>query len=133
MNVLKPAKKVTLQTLLNNDVSQREISRKVGIDRKTIRKYERELNLIPSTQSRDVDLLITEGVATGFDVQKAQNPPPRPPGFFESQSRIPFHARSACEVHRQWIEQQVRLGRNAVAIYQDRKMSRKMSHFLACF
>ncbi len=27
--------------------------------------------------------------------------------------------RSACEPHRAWIEQQVALGRNAVAIYQD--------------
>ena len=32
---------------------------------------------------------------------------------------IPAHARSACEQHRPWIEEQVRLGRNAVAIYQD--------------
>ncbi|MCK1641360.1 hypothetical protein IVA95_28295 [Bradyrhizobium sp. 157] len=28
-------------------------------------------------------------------------------------------ARSACEPHRAWIEQQVRLKRNAQAIYQD--------------
>jgi transposase len=32
---------------------------------------------------------------------------------------IPAHVRSACEEHRQWIEQQVQLGRNAVAMYQD--------------
>ena len=32
---------------------------------------------------------------------------------------LPAHARSACEPHRQWIEAQVRLGRNATAIYQE--------------
>lgn len=32
---------------------------------------------------------------------------------------MPAHARSACEEHRPWIEEQVRLGRNAVSIYQD--------------
>jgi hypothetical protein len=31
----------------------------------------------------------------------------------------PAHARSACEHHRLWIEEQVRLGRNTVSIYQD--------------
>ena len=29
------------------------------------------------------------------------------------------HARSSCEPHREWIEAQVRLGRNAQAIYQE--------------
>ena len=33
--------------------------------------------------------------------------------------KLPKHARSACEVHREWIEDQLRLGRNAMAIYQD--------------
>jgi transposase len=32
---------------------------------------------------------------------------------------VPREAASACEPHRAWIEQQVTLGRNAVAIYQD--------------
>ena len=32
---------------------------------------------------------------------------------------LPAHARSACEPHREWIEAQVRLGRNATAIYQE--------------
>lgn len=32
---------------------------------------------------------------------------------------LPAHARSACEAHREWIEAQIRLGRNATAIYQD--------------
>jgi len=32
---------------------------------------------------------------------------------------MPKHVRSACESHREWIEEQVRCGRNAMAIYQD--------------
>jgi len=48
-----------------------------------------------------------------------ENPPPRPPADSVDSSPIPFHARSACEPHRPWIEEQVRLGRNATAIYQD--------------
>jgi hypothetical protein len=35
----------------------------------------------------------------------------------EEKRAIPLQARSACEPHREWIEDQVRLGRNAVAIY----------------
>ena len=38
MNVLKPHQKGAVITLLENEVSQREISRKTGIDRKTVRK-----------------------------------------------------------------------------------------------
>jgi len=48
-----------------------------------------------------------------------QNPPPRPPACSWDIENIPFHARSACNPHRQWIEEQIRLGRNAMAIYQD--------------
>jgi transposase len=32
---------------------------------------------------------------------------------------MPRHVRSACEAHREWIEEQVKQGRNAMAIYQD--------------
>ncbi|MFH2092729.1 MAG: IS21 family transposase [Pseudomonadota bacterium] len=105
MNVLKPEKKATLITLLNNSISQREIHRKAGIDRKTIRKYCRELKLPFPEQAK----LLSYG---------HQNPPPWPPGHSVDE-KIPFHARSACESHRKWIEQQVQLGRNAMAIYQD--------------
>jgi DNA invertase Pin-like site-specific DNA recombinase len=41
MNVLKPDKKATIITLLTHGISQHEISRKAGIDRKTIRRYGR--------------------------------------------------------------------------------------------
>jgi hypothetical protein len=38
MNVLKPHLQATVKTLLGKGISQREINRKTGVDRKTIRK-----------------------------------------------------------------------------------------------
>lgn len=107
MNVLKPHLRVTVQTLLRNGASQREIERMTGVDRKTVRRLSRE-----SAEAN------SPGVATGSVGRESgdcggQNPPPRPPG------RAPKLARSACEGHRDWIEEQVALGRNAQAIYQD--------------
>ncbi len=93
MNVLKSHLRITVETLLQNGASQREIERVTGVDRKTIRRYAAK----------------SPGVATGSAVGDVQNPPPRPPAL----------AVSACEAHRPWIEAQVRLGRNAMSIYQD--------------
>jgi transposase len=124
MNVLHPNKKVAIITLLTNGISQREIERKVHVDRKTVRKYARiEKN---KKQTGD-DNSKSPGVATDSGACAGQNPPPRPPAFqafpvsasTDEDEPIPAHARSACEHHRPWIEEQVRLGRNAVAIYQD--------------
>jgi len=39
MNVLKPDLQTTIKTLLGKGMGQREIQRKTGIDRKTIRRY----------------------------------------------------------------------------------------------
>ena len=108
MNVLKPHLRITVQTLLGRGTSQREIERMTGVDRKTIRRISRE---IAGAEAN------SPGVAAGFDGRESgvlteQNPPPpRPPA--------PKVARSACEAHRAWIEEQVQLGRNAQAIYQD--------------
>ena len=119
MNVLQPNKKTAIITLLANGVSQREIKRKVRVNSKTIRKYARitEGN-VPVTGS----LSKYYGVATGSEAVTGQNPPPWPPaskGLAAEDEPIPAHASSACEQHRTWIKEQVRLGRNAVAIYQD--------------
>ena len=122
VNVLKPDKKTTIITLLNNKISQREISRKIKINRKTIRKYAEENNLLTAHGALDSKSPTEGEVATGSDYRISQNPTPRPPDKSQSKQEkqeIPSHARSACEPHRQWIEEQVRLGRNAVAIYQD--------------
>lgn len=133
MNVLKPDKKSTIITLLKNGISQREINRKTKIHRRTVRKYANESGLFPASSDLDSKSPTEEGVATlrgvrpygpeaGPDCIISQNAPPRPPGKSvskEEKRAIPLHARSACEPHREWIEDQVRLGRNAVSIYQD--------------
>ena len=119
MNVLKPDKKSTIITLLKNGISQREINRKTKIHRKTVRRYAIESGLFPATPDLDSKY---PTLATGADCMISQNTPPWPPGNSVSKEQkrvIPLHARSACEPHREWIEDQVRLGRNAVSIYQD--------------
>lgn len=102
MNVLKPNKRTPIQTLLARGAGQREIARVTGIDRKTIRKYQAAMAGANSS-----------GVATGSppltEGEKApHNPPPRPPA----------HS-SACEPWREFIQAQLLLKRNAMAIYQD--------------
>lgn len=111
MNVLKPNLKATVITLLEKGISQREISRKTGINRKTIRRYAQLYDLVPSEDAENSNYLTSKEVATG----SFQNPPPRPSAFEEGRQKT----LSACEPHRQWIEEQLRLGRNAMAIYQD--------------
>ena len=109
MNVLKPHKKATIITLLTNGISHHEISRKACIDRKTVRKYALLHNGAAITGQEESKSPSQEQVATGEEATVSQNPPPRPPA----------HARSACQDHGPWIESQVQLGRNAMAIYQD--------------
>jgi len=112
MNVLKPSLQTTIQTLLSKGIGQREIERKTGVNRRTIRRYARLHNLSATEVAVNSKYPTSPEVATGSD----QNTPPRPPAF---QAKIPKQIRSACESHREWIEEQVRLGRNAMAIYQD--------------
>ena len=115
MNVLKPDKKATIITLLKNGISQREISRKTRIHRRTVRKYANESGLFSANSDLGSKYPTEGGVATGSDFVISQNAPPRPPGKSvskEERRAIPLHARSACEPHREWIEDQVRLGRN---------------------
>jgi transcriptional regulator with XRE-family HTH domain len=69
MNVLKPEKRLTMVTLLKKKISQHEISRKVGIDRKTIRKYIRQNDLGSLPENKDF-LPIADGVATGHPNKK---------------------------------------------------------------
>lgn len=107
---MKPHLRITVETLLRKGRSQREIECLTGVDRKTIRRYDREAKESSASNS--------PGVATGCDGQKSgvseeETPPPRPP------ARVPKEARSACEEHRAWIQDQVQLGRNAQSIYQD--------------
>lgn len=118
MNVLKPHLKTTVATLLANGSSQREIERRTGVDRKTIRALLRAMGCAAPAEAN------SPTPATGPAGPVGQIPPPRPPAGAPAAApvdpleRLPAHARSACEQHREWIEAQVRLGRNAVAIYQ---------------
>jgi transposase len=107
VNVLKSHLRITVETLLERGVTQHEIARRTGVDRKTIRKYERALSNSPK-------------VATGSTVTADQLPPPRPPALQSGDADSGAATSvSACEAHRAWIEAQVALGRNAVSIYQD--------------
>jgi len=118
VNVLKPHQKSSVLTLVEREVSQHEISRKTGVDRKTIRKLARAVGLALAGGEANSPM------ATGSDSLPGQIPPPRPPageavGSAVSCPKLPAPARSACEAHRAWIEAQVHLGRNAMAIYQE--------------
>ena len=104
MNVLKPHLQTTIWTLLGAGASQREIERVTGIDRKTIRGYQKRFAALPAN---------SPGVSTD---PGGQTPPPRPPA--PTPARSPATV-SACEPHRSFIEAQLRLRRNAMAIYQD--------------
>jgi transposase len=113
MNVLKPSLRTTIETLLRKGISQREIHRKTKVDRKTIRRYARAYDLEAASE---IGTSKSPTPATGSEAEPVQNPPPRPPA---PERKIPEHVRSACEPHREWIERQVKRGRNAMAIYQD--------------
>ena len=107
---MKSHLRITIQTLLRSGTSQREIERVTGVDRKTIRRYAQ-----PVIEAEPAN---SPGVATGFcagetGVCPVETPAPRPP------ARAPKEARSACEAHREWITEQVQLGRNAQSLYQD--------------
>ena len=103
MNVLKPHLQTTIWTLLAARASQREIERVTGIDRKTIRAYQKRFAAAAAN---------SPGVATG---SAGQTPPPPPPAVPAAHAGTV----SACEPHRAFIEAQLRLRRNATAIYQD--------------
>ena len=104
MNVLKPHKQTTIFTLLGLRKSQRDIERITGIDRKTIRSYQRQYEASRSN---------SPGVATD---SPEQIPPHWPPTLPVSAVAL---STSKCEPHRAFIDAQLRLGRNAMAVYQD--------------
>lgn len=100
---MRPNQRATVYTLLERNTSQREIARLTGIDRKTVRSYQRRWL---------AERVISPGVATGSDAVAMQTTPPWPPAPTSV-------ATSLCEPHRDFIEAQLRLKRNAMAIYQD--------------
>jgi len=117
VNVLKPHLQTTVWTLLEAGASQREIQRVTGIDRKTIRGYQQRFAAAAAANSPGV-AIGSPGVAAG---PAQQIPPPRPPASALASPLTALAAASvsACEPHRAFIEAQLRLRRNAMAIYQD--------------
>jgi len=107
VNVLKPHLQTTIWTLLRAKASQREIERITGISRHTIRTYQ---------QRFAAEQANCPGVATGSEAVLAQTAPPRPPALAAEPAP---GAASLCEPHREFIEAQLRLKRNAMAIFQD--------------
>ena len=107
---MKQHLRITVETLLRQGRGQREIERLTGVDRKTIRRLERAPRAGAGANSPGV---ATGSGSTDSGAEAGENPPPRPP------ARPPKQARSACEAHREWIEKQLELGRNAQSIYQD--------------
>jgi len=100
MNVLKQHLQTTISTLLELSTRQRKIERVTGIDRKTIRSYQKRFDELKENSSM---------VATSAP---DQIPPPKPPAQVKLTASI-------CEPHRAFIEAQLRLKRNYMAIYQD--------------
>ena len=105
---MKPHLQITIRTLLEARASQREIQRVTGIDRKTIRAWQQRF--AAEAQANSPGVATDPGDVTAKP--PGQIPPPWPP-------TSPPPTSSACEPHRAFIEAQLRLRRNAVAIYQD--------------
>lgn len=113
VNVLKPHLQTTVWTLLRSGNSQREIERRTGISRHTIRSWAQRFaaQTDPPADSN------CSGVATDLvGTLASQTAPPRPPAFVPV---APVTVTSLCEPHRAFIEEQLRLGRNAMAVYQE--------------
>jgi len=106
---LKPHLQTTICTLLEARASQREIERVTGIDRKTIRAYQKRYAAAAVAANSPGVATDSAEATTGA---AAQIPPPRPPAA----AAVTV---SNCEAHRVFIEAQLRLRRNATAIYQD--------------
>jgi hypothetical protein len=69
MNVLKPSLQTTPKTLLDKEISQREINRKTRIDRKTIRRYSR---IFGSDETPETGVPKSPTPATGSGTQDTQ-------------------------------------------------------------
>lgn len=123
MNVLKPFKKTTVLTLVQNGISQHEIARKTGVDRKTIRKYQALAppgvsNSPMATGSAEQPTFGVSGAGPPVETPCEAVPPQlgTPPAGGKD---TPRQSVSACGPHHDWIKGEVEKGRNAMAIYQD--------------
>ena len=103
MNVLKLHLQTTIWTLLKAGSTQRQIERATGISRHTIRAYKNKFDSQSPDPTPD---------PSSAPIQTAPPWPPTPPAEQLSGASI-------CEPYRDYVEAQLRLKRNAMAIYQD--------------
>jgi transposase len=89
--------RTTIQTLLKRGNSQREVARSTGVARNTIRSH----------------IQRADGAAAVAEAADVRTSGPAPTTV------VPKTTGSVCEPHREWIESQLRLERNAQSIYQD--------------
>lgn len=120
---MKPHLQTTIWTLLRAGNSQREIERRTGISRHTIRAWAKRFD----AQADPPEPANCPGVATDPAAgTPAQTAPPRPPtstpataSAIGANAQATSGTTSLCEPHRGFIEAQLRLSRNAMAIYQE--------------
>lgn len=110
MNVLDTTQQQNIVLLVRAGLGFREIERKLGVRRETVSKYAKAAGLAPPGRSKPAS---AEGVPTGIHDQN------RPPSEGCPSAAAPVVSVSACAPYRDWIQEQVDLGRNAMAIYQD--------------
>jgi hypothetical protein len=94
VNVLKSHLRISIVALLESGVGQREIERRLGVSRKTIRRYQRLANSPTLATGSGGPVPNSPGVATSSEASAGQTSPPRPPALPASAST------SACEAHR---------------------------------
>lgn len=115
MNVLKPQKRNDILALIRAKVSQREIQERLGVDREAIRRIAKGA----AGEGVKSDITVPTDAISGIENRPGWPPDGTALIIPPKDRSIPAHARSACEPHREWITEQVGLGRNAMAIYQD--------------
>jgi transposase len=113
--MLKGDLRTTIETLLKRGASLRQIARSTGVSRNTISSHLRRAGGRGCDTTRDI-----EELATACPPAPAACPPD--PAFAKKPTD------SVCEPHREWIEAQLRLRRNAQSIYQDLVESRGFTH-----
>lgn len=103
---MKDHLRVTVETLLARGETQREIARRTGVNRRTIRAIEAKCSRVAIGSVSNCSTLATGSVSNS-------------PGVATGSAPAPKGASSACAPYRGFIEAQITLGRNALSIYQD--------------
>lgn len=107
----------SILTLVRAGLGFREIERKLGVRRETVSKYAKAAGLGPPPKSKPAS---AEGVPTGSGDQNRPAAVGCPPdGGAAKPPATPGVNISTCAPWAEWIAEQIDLGRNAMAIYQD--------------